>query len=93
MPYDGSITNWSITGNAAGSIIFDVWKASGVIPTVANTMIGLGTKPSLSSQQINLDVPTGWTTVNFLAGDILGFYVDSASTLKRATLTLRTNKT
>ena len=92
MPYAGSITNWSITGNATGSIVFDVWKASGVIPTVANTMIGLGTKPSLSSQQINLGVPTGWTTVNFLAGDILGFYVDSALTLRRATLTLRTNK-
>ena len=93
MPYSGSITNWSITGNASGSIVFDIWKASGIIPTVANTIIGGGTKPFLSSQQINLNTPTGWTTVNFLAGDILGFYVDSASTLKRATLTLRTNKT
>jgi len=92
MPYDGTIIGWSITANVSGSIVFDVWKATAVIPTVANTIIGTGTKPSLSSTQINISTPTGWTTVSFNAGDIIGFYVDSATTIKRATLTLRTNK-
>jgi hypothetical protein len=92
IPYDGTITDWSIISNVSGSIQFDVWNASGVIPTVANTIIGAGTKPSLSNQQIIFGTPSGWTTVSFLAGDILGFYVDSASTVKRATLTLKINK-
>ena len=94
MPYAGTITGWSITANVSGNIQFDVWKASGAIPTVANTIISNAAfKPKLTSSNFATSTTlTSWTT-GFLAGDVFGFYVDSASTIKNATLTIRTTKT
>ena len=94
MPYDGTITGWSITANVFGNIQFDIWKATNAIPTVANTQIPLAAnRPKLSAQQyVNSTTLTGWTT-SFLANDVYGFYVDSVSTIKNATLTIRTTKT
>jgi hypothetical protein len=94
MPYAGTITGWSITANVSGNIQFDVWEASGAIPTVANTIISNATfKPKLTSSNFATSTTlTSWTT-GFLAGDVFGFYVDSASTIKNATLTIRTTKT
>lgn len=94
MPYDGTITGWSITANTSGSIQFDIWKATNAIPTVANTQIPLAAnRPKLTSQQfVNSNTVTGWTT-SFSANDVYGFYVDSVSTIKNATLTIRTTKT
>jgi hypothetical protein len=94
MPYNGTITGWSITANVSGNIQFDIWKATNAIPTVANTQIPLAAnRPKLTAQQyVNSTTLTGWTT-SFLANDVFGFYVDSASTIKNATLTIRTTKT
>lgn len=94
MPYAGTITGWSITANVSGNIQFDVWEASGAIPTVANTIISNAAfKPKLTSSNFATSTTlTSWTT-GFLAGDVFGFYVDSASTIKNATLTIRTTKT
>jgi hypothetical protein len=94
MPYSGTITGWSITANAVGSIQFDVWRGIGIIPTVADTQIpNPVNRPKLNNQQIfNYTAAlTGWTTA-FTAGDVFGFYVDSSSGLKNATLTLRCTK-
>jgi hypothetical protein len=93
MPYAGTITGWSITANVVGSIQFDIWKATNVIPTAANTQIPLAAnRPKLTAlQYVNSTTLTGWTT-SFLANDVYGFYVDSASTIKNATLTIRTTK-
>jgi len=91
MPYAGTITGWSITANISGSVSFDVWKAASAIPTVANTIVA-GSFPALSSSQfITSTTMTGWT-LTFAAGDVFGFYVNSASTIKNATLTLRCTK-
>ena len=94
MTYSGNITGWSISANISGSVVFDVWKLSGNLPTNVNTIIGVGgNKPTLSSQDfVTSTTMTNWDT-SFTSGDVFAFYVESASTLKRATLTLRTNKT
>jgi hypothetical protein len=94
MPYAGTITGWSITANVSGNIQFDVWRASGAIPTVANTIISNAAfKPKLTSTNFMTSTTlTSWT-LGFAAGDVFGFYVDSASTIKNATLTIRTTKT
>jgi hypothetical protein len=93
MPYSGTLTGWSITSNVSGSIVFDIWKTAAAIPTVANTIIGVGgNKPTLSSQQfVTSTTMTNWT-LTFSTGDIFAFNVDSAATLRRATLTLRVTK-
>ena len=87
IPYNGTITGWTIIGDVSGSCVIDVWKAPGTVPTVANTIAGTE-KPTLSSQQINSDnTLTTWTTaVN--AGDVIGFNLDSATTLTSINLVI-----
>ncbi len=91
MPYACTITGWSIVGDVSGSCVFDVWKSTG-FPTVANT-ITASAKPTLTSSTATSSTTlTGWnTTVN--AGDIIGWNLDSVSTLTRAILQLTITKT
>jgi hypothetical protein len=92
MPYAGTITGWSITTNAVGSIQFDVWKAAGAIPTIANSIVASAPPTLTSAQFVTSTTLTGWTTT-FAAGDVFGFYVNSvSSTVKNATLTIRCTK-
>jgi hypothetical protein len=80
-------TDASVT---SGSIVVDVWKDTyaSYPPTVADT-ITASAKPTLSSATKSQDSTlTGWTT-SVTAGDILGFKVDSVTTLTRASLFLR----
>lgn len=92
-PYTGTITKARILSTDAavtsGSIVVDVWKDTyaNYPPTVADT-ITASAKPTLSSAIKNEDSTlTGWTT-SVTAGDIFGFNVDSATSVKRVTLEL-----
>jgi hypothetical protein len=88
IPYNGTITGWEVVGDIVGNCVFDVWKtASGIIPTVADTIAGTE-KPKLVAQQINSDLAlTTWTTA-VTAGDIVAINLESASVLSRAWLTV-----
>jgi hypothetical protein len=69
--------------------VIDVWKTTyaSAPPTDANGIAGTE-KPTLSGVQKNEDTNlTTWVTT-VAAGDVLGFEVESASTVKRATLTI-----
>lgn len=90
VPFACTITGWTLFADAVGSIVIDVWKDtySAFPPTVADTITG-SEKPTLSGVQKNQDLTlTTWTT-SIAAGDVLAFNVDSATTVKQATLTLR----
>lgn len=92
MPYAGTITGWSITSNVAGTVSFDITKASGAIPTISIITSGY---PTISG--INFATSTsvgGWST-SFAAGDVFGFSVRSSpapSLIKNATLTIKTTR-
>lgn len=88
IPYSGTITGWQVIGDISGNCTFDVWKsASGIIPTMANSIVGTE-KPNLLSQQINSDLAlTTWTT-SVTAGDIVAIVLDNASILSQAWLTV-----
>jgi hypothetical protein len=91
IPYSGLIKSWSMVASGSGSIVIDVWKANGSIPTVANTITGTE-KPTLSSQQMSQDSNlTTWTTA-IGAGDVVGYSVDSCSNIKKLTLTIEVYK-
>jgi hypothetical protein len=90
IPYAGTITGWSITSNAVGNIQFDIWKASGAIPTT--TIVSDSTYPALVADDFQTSVAVGGWITTFAAGDVFGFYVNSASTIKNATLTIRTTR-
>lgn len=92
VPYDGTITEWSIIADQSGSCVIDVYKSTyaGAPPTVS---IAGSEKPTLSSQQKNQDTNlTTWTT-SVSAGDIIGFNVDSAATITRVNVFIKINKT
>jgi ribosome-binding ATPase YchF (GTP1/OBG family) len=94
VPYACTITKATLLADQAGSIVVDVWKDSyaNYPPTVADT-ITASAKPTLSTATKSEDATlTGWTTA-ISAGDVLGFKVDSASTLTRVVLQLEITAT
>lgn len=84
---DCTITGWTLVGDVVGSAVIDVWKAPNAIPTVGNTIAG-SEKPTLSAAQLASDNTLTTWSVAVTAGDILAFRIDSASGVKRLTLTL-----
>ena len=77
----------------SGSIVVDVWKDTyaNYPPTVADT-ITASAKPTVSTAtKGQVTTLTGWTT-SITAGDIIGFNVDSATTVQRCTISLKVTK-
>lgn len=94
IPYACTITKWTLLADQSGSIKIDIWKDSyaNYPPTDADT-ITAANEPELSSAIKAEDATlSGWTT-SITAGDVLGFYVDSASIVKRVVLQLEVTKT
>ena len=91
MPVALTIGKWRIISqdNIAGSISIDVWKDTYAnYPPTAADKISASAPISLSSAAKNEDSTlTGWTKT-IAAGDVLGFYVSSASTVKRVEITI-----
>lgn len=89
IPVTGTIVRNRVLADVSGSVVFDVWNDTyaNFPPTVADT-ITASAKPTLSSAQNSEDTTlTGWTTA-VTEGDVLGFNIDSVSTLTRVTLEL-----
>ena len=87
----GTIVEWALTGNPSGSLVLDIWKAAGAIPTAANTIVAAA-PPNLVAQALNNSaILTGWTTA-IATGDVFGFAVTSVTGVKKAVLTLRVQR-
>lgn len=94
VPFNCVIQRATLLADVSGSLVVDVWKDSyaNYPPTVADT-ITASAKPTLSSAIKSQDSTlTGWTKT-ITAGEILGFKIDSATTVTFATLSLRVIKT
>ncbi len=94
VPYACTINQVTLLADQSGSCVIDIWKDTyaNYPPTVADT-ITAAAKPTISAATKSQDATlTGWTT-SISAGDILGFNVDSASTLTRVHLILKVTKT
>lgn len=92
IPFACTIQSVTMIADQVGSCVVDIWKAAyPTIPTVANT-IAASALPTLSSSQKSQDTTlTGWTTA-VSAGDVLGFNVNSVSTITRLNLVLKVAK-
>ncbi len=93
IPYDCVIQSVTLVADASGSAVIDIWKDTyaNFPPTIADT-ITASALPTLSSAQSSQDTTlTGWTT-SIPAGSVLGFNVNSATTVARITLTLKVTK-
>jgi len=93
VPFNCTITGWTLLADVSGSIVIDVWKDSygNFPPTVADTIAGTE-KPTLSSAQKNQDLTLSTWTTGLLQGDVLGFNVDSVTTVTWIALALRVTK-
>lgn len=84
IPWDCTVTGWSILSDISGSAVVDV-KRSGV--SLAGTE-----KPTLSASTNNSDLSLSTWTTSLLAGDVVEFVVDSAASLTRITSTILVTK-
>ena len=85
----GTITRVRLLADQSGDIVMDVWNDlfANYPPTVADT-ITAAAKPTISSDDNSEDTTlTGWTT-SVSVGDVIGFNIDSVSTITRITLEL-----
>lgn len=90
IPFACTITAATLLADVSGSIVVDIWKDTYAnYPPVVGDTITAAAKPTISaatkSQNTTL---TGWTT-SITAGDILGFNVDSATTVTKVTVSLK----
>lgn len=84
IPFDCTITGWDIRSDVSGSVVVDV-KRAGI--SIAGTE-----KPTLSSSSSNSDLALSTWTTSLLAGDVIEFVVDSASTLTWVSVTILITK-
>lgn len=94
VPFACTITAARSFADQSGSIVVDVWKDSYVnYPPVDADSITASAPITISSTTKSEDSTlTGWIKT-IAAGDILGFNVDSASTITRLTIVLTVAKT
>ena len=94
IPYGMTITGWTITGDTSGSIVVDVWKDTyaNFPPTVADTIAG-SEKPTISSSTKGQDLTLSSWTTTVSSGDVIGFNVDSCTSITKCTLVIRGTKT
>lgn len=89
IPFACTITNVTMLADQSGSIVVDIWKDvySSYPPTDVDS-ITASAVPTISAATKSTDSTlTGWTT-SIAAGDILGFNVDSVSSISLLTISL-----
>jgi hypothetical protein len=88
IPYAGTITGWNIVADKSGSIVIDVWKQNASVPTASSTITASSLPTLTSAQSAFSGSIAGWkSTVS--VGDVFAFNVNSASTITKASLTIR----
>jgi hypothetical protein len=87
LPWGATIQSWTVDADQSGSITIDIFRANNAHPTVS--IVGGGTKPTLSAAQFNgLQAPAGWTSTVLVPNDLLAFSVSTVATVTRVTLGL-----
>jgi hypothetical protein len=93
IPYNCTITNWSILLDQSGSVQFDVKRCTfSAYPTFVS-LVGGGTSPAVTSAVKASSAPASWTSTALNAGDIVQFSLTSASTATTADLVLQLTRT
>ena len=90
VPFAATITQVTLLADQSGSIVIDIWKDTYAnYPPVDADSITASAPPTITTTTKSQDATlTGWTTA-IAAGDILGFNVDSITTVTRVTLSLK----
>jgi hypothetical protein len=94
VPCNCNIVSARLFSDAPGSAVVDIWKSSfaGFPPTDANSITAAAPMTLSAAQKSEDTTLSGWT-VALVKGDVLGFYVDSAATVKLLVVSLGIVKT
>jgi hypothetical protein len=90
IPFDFTITAVRLLALISGAIVIDIWKDTYAnFPPVDADSITSATPPTITAtgQKSEDTTLSGWTK-NISAGDILGFNVDSCSTITKVTVVI-----
>lgn len=88
VPYNCTISSWTILANATGSATVDIRRATYTSFPTVTSLVGAGNGPTLSGALKNSAVPSTWSSTTLSAADILEFYVSSVGTVSRVNLQL-----
>lgn len=93
VPFDCSIVGAYLLADQTGSVVVDIWvDAFANFPPTDADSITAAAQPTISSGVSDSDETlTGWT-VALSEGDVIGFNIDSVSTIERLTIDLRIRK-
>lgn len=93
VPYNCEIIQVTMLADQSGSAVVDIWKDTyaNYPPTDADTITSAAVPTITTATKSQDSTLTDWTT-SISAGDILGFNVDSATTIERLTLILKVVK-
>jgi len=93
VPFNCTILQATALADQTGSIQVDIWKDTyaNFPPTDADSITGSNPISISSSNKSQDSTLSGWTTT-ISAGDILRFNVDSCSSIKRCTISLKVRK-
>jgi hypothetical protein len=94
IPFGCTINRATALADQSGSIVVDVWKDTyaNYPPTDADSITASAPITISAATKSQDSTLTGWTTA-ITAGDILGFNVDSVTTVQRLTVALRIVRT
>lgn len=94
VPYNCTITSWTLLADQSGSIVVDVWNQTyASYPPTVTQKITASAPPTISSAtKGQSSTLTGWTT-SLTAGSTLRFNVNSATTITRVILALTVTRT
>ena len=92
VPYNGTITDWEILGDQAGTCTIDVRKSTySGFPTQTSITGSAPITVSPAAQKATSATLTGWTTA-ITAGDVYGFTLNAATSFTRLNLIINTIK-
>jgi len=93
IPFACTIEEVIVLADQTGSIVVDIWKDTyaNFPPTDADSITASATPTLSSAIKAQNNTLTGWTT-SIVAGDILRFNVDSATTVQRVSIILQVRK-
>jgi hypothetical protein len=95
VPFNARVVRWTLIGDASGSAQIDIWKDTwaNFPPTNADSIVGAGTEPYLSSEQARQDTTPDWDQLTLNEGDVLVFNLDSVTTCKQLDLDIKVERT
>lgn len=89
----GTVTQWTIVGDTAGSISVDITSDPYSSFGSNTSLVGVGTKPNIAAATKGQAAPSGWTGTAITAGNFIGFSVSSVATVTKVTVILTITRT